>query len=162
MITETASICIEAPATRVWTQLARLEDIALWSEAVREARCEGPRRRGVGAERSCDLVGGVTIHERWTEWDEGRSFAYEGLGIPLVGRAANRWTVEAVGDRTLLSTHAQVVVRGGRVGRLLEPLIAWQARRAGSRALRAFKHLVERGGPPAVRHARLPRAPAGC
>ena len=54
MITLFASVCIEAPATTVWAQLATLEDIQLWSAAVVRARCDGAVTRGVGAERTCD------------------------------------------------------------------------------------------------------------
>lgn len=53
-----SSACIDAPAAQVWTHLARLEDIQLWSDAVVSARCNGPISRGIGAERTCDL--GVT------------------------------------------------------------------------------------------------------
>lgn len=60
-----ASVCIDAPAERVWARLSRLEDIRLWSEAVLDAHCDGALSQGVGAERTCDLGGGITIHERW-------------------------------------------------------------------------------------------------
>jgi hypothetical protein len=70
----------------VWAQLATLEDIQVWSEAVVQARCEGPIAQGVGAERTCELVGNRTIQERWIAWDEGRSFEYEGFGIPMMRR----------------------------------------------------------------------------
>jgi hypothetical protein len=42
MIKLFASACIEAPAELVWAQLAQLQDIQLWSEAVVHARCDGP------------------------------------------------------------------------------------------------------------------------
>jgi hypothetical protein len=154
-------VCVDASAALVWERLARLEDIALWSEPVLAARCEG-KNTGVGAERTCDLRGRVTIRERWVAWEEGRSFTYEGIGLPLVARATNTWTVYPEGTRTLLVTDAQVVLRGGLAGRMLEPLVRFQARRLGRRSLAAFKHLVETGSAPAVRHARLPRAPATC
>jgi hypothetical protein len=48
MIKLFASACIEAPAEVVWAQLAKLEDIQLWSEAVIQARCQGPIAQGVG------------------------------------------------------------------------------------------------------------------
>jgi hypothetical protein len=162
VVSVSASICIDAPADAVWERLARLEDITLWSEPVIAARCEPGRSRGVGAERSCDLRGGMTIHERWLFWDEGRSFVYEGSGIPLVARARNEWIVSQVGDKTLLSSHARVTLKGGRLARLLDPLVAYQSRRMGRLALAAFKFLVETGGPPAVKHARLPAGPTGC
>jgi hypothetical protein len=146
----------------VWTSLARLEDIRLWSEAVLDARCEGAVKRDVGAERTCDLRGGVTITERWLDWDEGRSFTYEGIGIPFVASARNEWSLCPEGAQTLLTSDAQVVLKGGIVGRLLEPLVARQLRRIGPRTLAAFKYLVENGRPPAVEHAKLPGAPAAC
>jgi len=130
------SVCIEAPAREVWARLARLEDIQLWSEAVVAARCEGALSQGVGAERTCDLVGGFTIKERWLAWEEGRSFSYEGIGIPLIARAKNEWTVEPDGERTLLTSRAEVVLKGGVAGRLLEPIIAYQFKRIGPRARR--------------------------
>jgi Polyketide cyclase / dehydrase and lipid transport len=74
MITLSGSVCIGAPAQDVWAHLARLEDIRLWSGAVLDARCEGALSRGIGAERTCDLRGGVTIKERWLAWNEGHSF----------------------------------------------------------------------------------------
>jgi Polyketide cyclase / dehydrase and lipid transport len=146
----------------VWSALARLEDIQLWSEAVVRARCDGKVRRGAGAERTCDLRGGITITERWVAWDDGHSFTYEGSGIPFVARAKNEWTVYPEGDRTLLSSRAEVVLKGGFVGRLFEPIVAHQFNRIGPRALAAFKYLVEHGEPPKVKHARLPRIPVAC
>lgn len=59
MVRLSASVCIDAPAAVVWERLARLEDIGLWSEAVRRARCHGRLARGVGAERTCQLKGNL-------------------------------------------------------------------------------------------------------
>jgi carbon monoxide dehydrogenase subunit G len=162
MVKLSGSVCIEAPADEVWARLARLADIQLWSEAVVEARCEGPLSQGVGAERTCDLRGGITTKERWLAWDEGRSFTYEGLGIPLVARAKNEWTVHAEDEATLLTSRAEVVLKGGLFGKLLEPIVAYQFKRMGPRTLAAFKYLVEHGEPPRVKHSKLPKIPVAC
>lgn len=162
MITLVASACIDAPVDAVWAQLAKLEDIQLWSEAVLDARCEGRLSRGAGAERTCDLRGGITTHERWLAWDEGHSFTYEGIGIPLVERAENTWSVEPDGEQTLLRSEAEVVLKGGPLGRLLEPVLRTQLNRVGPRTLAAFKYLVENGRPPEVKHSKLPRAATAC
>jgi hypothetical protein len=162
VITVSASACINAPTHDVWEALARLEDIRLWSEAVIDARCEGAASRGVGAQRTCDLRGGVTINERWVAWDEGRSFTYEGSGIPLVAHASNEWTVRPAGQQTLLESRATVVLKGGRASRLLEPLVRRQIRRIAPRTLAAFAYLVEHQEAPTVRHARLPRPAVAC
>jgi Polyketide cyclase / dehydrase and lipid transport len=157
-----SSVCVEAPVTVVWSALARIEDIKLWSEVVRDSRCEGPITRGVGAQRTCDLAGGITIRERWLSWEDGRSFTYEGVGLPLIASARNTWTVRPEGEGTLLTSQAEVTVKGGRLGRLLEPLLRLQFERMGPRTLAAFKHLVEHGEPPRIRHAKLPALPADC
>jgi hypothetical protein len=162
LITLEASVCIEAAAGKVWAGLARLEDIRVWSETVLDARCEGPTSRGVGAERTCDLRGGIQITERWLAWDEGRSFIYEGIGIPLVAHAKNEWTLHPEGEKTLLTTKAVVILKGGVVGKLLEPIAAYQFKRMAPRTLAAFKHLVEQGTPPEGRHSQLPRIPVAC
>jgi hypothetical protein len=162
MINLAGSVCVEAPASKVWAGLAELEDITFWCEAVVDARCDGPTSRGVGAERTCDLVGGITIRERWLAWEEGRSFTYEGVGIPLVAQATNEWTVHPEGDRTLLTSRAGVVLKGGFLGRLLEPIVTYQFNRIGPRTLAAFKYLVENGKPPRGKHAKLPKIPVAC
>jgi Polyketide cyclase / dehydrase and lipid transport len=157
-----SSACIDAPATEVWRRLARLEDIRLWSEAILDARCRDGLDHGVGAERTCRLSGGVVIRERWLAWEQGRSFTYEGIGVPIVSSARNTWTVRPEGERTLLTSEAEVVLKGGRLGRLLEPLISRQIERMGRRSLAAFKYLVEHGEPPRVKHAKLAPAPISC
>lgn len=158
MIRLSGSVCMNAPAASVWAWLANLEDIQLWSEPVLRARCQGQLAQGVGAERTCELVGNVTITERWVAWDEGRSFTYEGFGIPLVRRACNVWSVHPEGEQQcLLKSKAKLELKGGPLGRLLEPIMAAMLRRIGSNSLAAFKYLVENGHPYGGKHAELPR-----
>ncbi|MFN8172197.1 MAG: SRPBCC family protein [Candidatus Nanopelagicales bacterium] len=146
MIALEASVCIDAPAERVWRWLADLEAIPLWSAAVLTARCPH-ERTGIGAERVCELRGGVVLRERWLQWDDGHSFTYEGLGIPLVRRATNRWTVTPSGDQTLLSSSAIVELKGGPVVRLLEPAFLRFARRTAAQSLGPLKFLIEHDRP---------------
>jgi hypothetical protein len=163
MIRLSGSVCIDAPAAAVWEQLARLEDIKLWAEPIHRATCEAGRSRGVGARRRCELSGNVVVEERWVAWDEGRSFRYEGFGIPLVKRASNTWSVSPHGERqTLLTSEAEVEIKWGWPGTLLEPLLGFAMRRMAPNSLAAFKYLVEHGRPYEGKHSRLPRAPATC
>jgi hypothetical protein len=162
MIQLFASVCIEAPAEAVWAQLAKLEDIQLWSEAVLHARCTGSVSLGVGAERVCELVGNRMIREHWVVWDEGRSFTYEGFGIPLVQRAVNRWSVVPQGARALLTSEAEVTLQGGMFGRMLEPILGPLMRRMAPNALAGFKYLVEQGHPYSGKFSELPRVPTTC
>jgi hypothetical protein len=162
VIRHSASVCIDAPAAAVWDRLARLEDIRLWSEAVIAARCDPEHSRGVGAERTCRLAGGVTIRERWLEWEEGTGFLYEGIGVPFVAKARNRWTVHPYGDQAMLVSEAEVWLKGGALGRVATPLVSRQIGRIGTRTLAAFKYLVEHGEPPRIRHSRLPVPAPAC
>jgi polyketide cyclase/dehydrase/lipid transport protein len=162
MIRLLATACIDAPPRTVWKQLADLETISRWAPSIRRARCAGALSHGIGAEQTCELVGGLTITERWTAWDEGRSFTYEGSGLPLVKRAMNTWSVRPDADRSLLVSEPLVELRGGALGRMLEPLFAAVFRRMAPRSLAAFKYLVEHGKPSSGRPSRLPRAPVAC
>ncbi|MDR2986294.1 MAG: SRPBCC family protein [Nocardiopsaceae bacterium] len=157
----TMTVCIEAPPPAVWEALARLEDIQLWSRPVVSAVCEPGRERGVGAERACELVGGIKLRERWLLWDEGRSFTYEGIGLPGVEQARNTWTVVPHGEKTLLHTEAAVSLKGGWLSRLVEPVAKLQSKRLGRQSLGAFKFLVENGFTRTKLPARLP-VPASC
>ena len=85
----------------------------------------------------------------------GRSFTYEGSGIPLVASAKNQWTVQPEGGRALLASQSEVELKGGMVGRLLEPLLRRRIDQAAERTLAAFKYLVEHDEAPSVSHAEL-------
>jgi hypothetical protein len=162
MIRLFASVCIEAPVESVWARLAKLEDIQLWSEPVLHASCEGALAQGVGAERICELAGNLTIKERWVAWDEGRSFQYEGFGIPFMKRVTNRWSVLPQGHQSLLTSEAELEIKGGAFGRVLEPIMGPMMQRLAPNALAAFKYLVEHGRPYDGKASELPRAPANC
>jgi Polyketide cyclase / dehydrase and lipid transport len=162
MIKLFASVCIEAPAAIVWARLAKLEDIQLWSEAVLHARCDGAVSQGVGAERTCELAGNFIVIERWVAWEEGQSFTYEGFGIPLMKRAVNRWSVMAHGEQSLLMSEAELEIKGGMFGRILEPILRPLMQRMAPNALAGFKYLVEHGHPYEGKASELPRAPATC
>lgn len=162
MIMVTASICIAAPVEKVCAHLARLEDIQLWSEPVLGARCEAGKTYGVGAERTCDLAGNQVIRERWIAWQEGQSFTYEGFGLPMMRRAVNTWSVQPIADRTLLISEAELELKGGIFGRLLEPMVRLALQRMTANPLAGFKYLVEHGHPYAGKHAELPMTPTGC
>lgn len=105
----------------------------------------------------------MVVEERWTAWDEGRSFRYEGFGIPLVKRAVNTWSVSPHSpQQTLLTSQAEVELKGGWLGRLFEPLMAFAMRKMAPNSLAAFKYLVENGRPYQGRHSTLPRAAVSC
>jgi carbon monoxide dehydrogenase subunit G len=162
MIKLFASAWIEAPAETVWARLAKLEDIQVWSEPVLQARCEGDVLQGVGAERVCDLAGNVTIREHWVAWEEGHSFTYEGFGLPMMKRAVNHWSVIPKGEKTLLTSEAELELKGGVFAKILEPIIGPLIHKMASNALAPFKYFVENGRPYNGKSSELPIAPVIC
>jgi hypothetical protein len=95
-------------------------------------------------------------------WDEGRSFTYEGFGIPLMKRAVNRWSVLPQGEKSLLTSEAELEIKGGVLGRMLEPILGTLMRRMVPNPLAGFKYLVEQGHPYDGVASELPKAPAIC
>lgn len=162
MIKLSTSVYIEAPAHVVWARLAKLEEVELWAEPIIKASCRGERAQGVGAERTCLLAGNITITERWTAWEEGKSYSYEAFGMPIMQHATNHLTVYSQGAQTLLVSEAELQPKWGLFGRLLEPLIRIWVQRLAPNSLAAFKYLVETGEPYSGRHTDLPRPAALC
>ncbi len=143
MMTLRGSVCVDAPVETVWAVLSNLPAIEHWVEAIEHAHCPGPAR-GVGAMRVCELKQ-ATIHETIVDWQEGRSFTYRGLGAPMLQHAQNTWSVEAHGAQTLVTSTAEVVLKGGVFGRVLEPLVRVMSKRLGDQSLAALKYFVEHG-----------------
>lgn len=157
----TSTICIDAPVAEVWRILSDLPAIHQWVTAIERSYCP-TQSRGVGAMRVCELRQ-ATIHETILTWDEGRSFTYQGVGAPMMKRATNRWSVAAHGDRqTLVTSYAEVTLKGGLFGALLSPLVRLMSRRLGARSLASLKYLIEHGTPYAGEPSRLVLGPALC
>ena len=158
----TSSICINAPITKVWDMLSDVENIPLWSSAVTSAKASFVKG-GVGTTRTCVLKNKTTIFEEWIDWRENESYTYQGFNLPLVKSVQNKWSVEALGQQmTLLTTTAEVEMKGGLFGRCLEPLVHIVSAKMGRQALAAFKYLVEENIPFEGNHASLPRPSIIC
>lgn len=155
----TSTVCIDAPPAQVWAVLSNLEGIHLWVRAIQHSYCPG-QSRGVGALRVCELKQ-ATIRETITQWDESRSFTYQGVGAPMMKRASNTWAVSEHEGKTLVTSTAEVELKGGVFGLLLSPLVRTMSTRLGAQSLAALKYLVERGEP-YRESAPLPAAPVSC
>ena len=158
----TRTACIEAPRERVWEVLSDVAGIDLWVHLIESASCEGDQTKGVGTKRICNMKGGMTVTEEWTQWEEGNSFTYKASGAPLMKSAKNRWSLQSVNGKTLLTTESEVELKGGIFGKLLLPLIGMITKRVGSDAMAAFKYLVENGRPFEGKHSSLPRVSPIC
>ena len=160
MIKMAISVCIDAPLEATWAVLSDLERIPLWVPAIRRAHCPATNR-GEGAVRVCEL-NGAKIRETFFAWSEGSSFSYRGEGAPMMKSAVNTWSVERHGKQCLVTSQAEAELKGGAIGRLLEPLARRVFRRMGARSLATLKYLVEHGTPYQGNVRELGPAPAGC
>lgn len=142
-----ASVCIDAPVSKVWGVLSALESIHLWSDSIHRSYCESDQTRGVDAVRVCELGGNVVVKETIITWEEGRSFTYSGQGVPITKRAVNTWSVEEHGHQTLVTSTAEVELKGGFIGRWLEPIMLLLSKQVGHKSLAALKYLIENGKP---------------
>lgn len=162
MITLRNTACIEAPTNKVWSALADLESVDAWVEPIKRARCDGDKSQGVGASRTCDLAGGISIREHWTSWNDGQSFEYTAVGMPLIERATNRWTLHSEDDKTLVVSETEIVLKGGMFGRILEPFMRLPMKALGPRTLASLKYWVENGTRYPGKHSKLRSAPVTC
>jgi carbon monoxide dehydrogenase subunit G len=156
------SVCIDAPKEVVWATLSHLEGIQDWVEQIQHSYCVGDQSRGVDAVRMCELGRNITVRETVVAWDEGSAYTYVGEGVPMVSRAENRWSVQEVGSRTLVTSNASVELKGGMAGRLLEPVVKAMSDRSAQRSLAALKYLVEHGAPSPEPVTKLLPIPANC
>lgn len=156
-----SSVCIEAPASRVWDYLSRIENINDWVPPILRVRIESAQKRGAGVVRACELKK-FTVREEFIEWEEGRSFKYRSVGTPMIEWATNRWTVEPAGSETLVTSEAEIVVKGGFPGRLLEPLVYLAMRVGLPNPLAPLKYYVETGRPFVGDPRSLPTPAAVC
>jgi len=158
----TSTACIEANIAEVWKVLSNIENVSLWIDPIEESFCSGGINRGIGAKRICKLKGNITIYEKWVDWQEGRSFTYEGFDIPLTKSAKNTWSVKQEDDKTLLISEAEIELKGGFLGKLLEPLMIFFSKKMAADSLASFKYLVEEGRPFEGKPSSLARVPVSC
>ena len=82
--------------------------------------------------------------------------------MPIIESATNRWTLYPQGHMTLGVSEAEIVLKGGLFGRLLEPIMRGQMKALGPRSLASLKYLVENGKPYPDIHSELALAPVNC
>ena len=102
------------------------------------------------------------MRETVVAWEERTSFTCTGEGIPFVKRARNRWSVEEVGDQTVVTSSSEIELKGNAAGRLLEPAMRTMSTRMARRSLASFNYPVEHGAPYEGHAKRLLPVPAGC
>lgn len=80
----------------------------------------------------------------------------------MMKSATNLWSVEPRGNLTLVTSSAEIVLKGGAFGVVLEPLVRAIAGRVGNQSLASLKYFVEHGHPHSGTARDLLPAPAIC
>lgn len=103
-----------APPAQVWEQLTSDASIAAWGPATKDVNWTSPRPFGVGTTREVVALGGATMRERFSRWDEGsrHSFAAYESTLPLFNRFAEDYIVEADGADTLFTWVVAIEPKG--------------------------------------------------
>ncbi len=86
---------IAAPPEAVWRAIADFGAVAAWAPAVKEAHWISDARSGVGCGRYVTASTGHTVRQVVTEWEDGRSLAFQ---IPdgmasVIAFLQERWSV---------------------------------------------------------------------
>jgi uncharacterized protein YndB with AHSA1/START domain len=130
------------PPERVWELLSDLEAVERYNPGVRSAAVQGNQRKGVGAERSCELEPGGRVVERVTHWEDGRA-----VGLEVVESDwpihYMRWVtrVDRAGGGSVITQELDYAVKFGPLGWLMDQLMM---RRKLTRTLDSvFKSLVD-------------------
>ena len=76
--------------------------------------------------------------------------------------ANNLNDIASQGARSLLASEAELKLKGGLFGHLLDPILGPLMQRMAPGALASFKYLVEQGRPYSGKASELPRASARC
>lgn len=156
------TICIEAPNNKVWQYLAEVGNIHLWIESIRTSSTENTQTSGVGTIRVCQ-IGKKDFKEKFTSWEEGKSYTYEALNPPAIMKyAENSWRLSPENGKTLLTSEPKVIFKGGILGYIFEFLMRPMINKQMAEALAAFKFLVENGQPYQGKPSKLPRGPLTC
>jgi len=79
-----------------------------------------------------------------------------------VKSAKNTWSVISVNNKTLLTSKAEIEIKGGFIGKLFKPIRLLITTQMGANVMAAFKYLVEEGKPYKGKHSSLARVSVTC
>ncbi len=75
---------LDISAEQAWNVLADFENIHAYAPGIKASPLLGEEKNGVGACRRCDFsMGGMSMTETITAWDEGRSYTVELSEFPM-------------------------------------------------------------------------------
>ena len=146
----TYSTLVDAPTEEVWAAIGDFGNVAKVNPNVSNSYLTSDATDGVGATRHCDLsLYGASVEERITEWVDGEKLAidvYDSNRLPIIEDSTAMMRVDAVGEKTRLTSSLSYSVKYGPVGAVMNRLmLRGQFATAMKRFLAGIKHHVETG-----------------
>ena len=140
-------IVINKPIATVWNVVGtEFANAHLWASALNHSEADGRKINGQVCEsRICDVQGMGRIREKLLEFDaQNHALRYEVVeGFPFfVARGVNRWHLTTEGERTRVSTHAEIVTKG-LIGAIMQPMMKMQMFGLMRKTLEDLKFYVE-------------------
>ena len=149
MLTYSASLDLDQPASTVWEYLIALEQQPLWEAALLEMRQVTPGEPVVGAAFEARRRYGrqEARHEaQIAAIEPGRSVTITQRGGPVT-ESRFTYAVDRLGDgRSRITYRTEAQLRG--LARLLQPILPWVGRAEVRRNLTALERRIAAGIPP--------------
>jgi len=142
------TILIEATPERVWEVLVDAERLPAWNaEVVAVENVTGPLDHAGAGYTQVFTAGGREVRGRF-EIVAAEPFRSREMraSLPMMTRAIGRDTLEPVGEATQLTVELEFELKGGRVARMGEPLLAKRLETALAKSGAALKDLLESDG----------------
>jgi carbon monoxide dehydrogenase subunit G len=141
---------IDAPTDQVWAALADFGNVANYSPGVVSSHSTSEESTGLGATRHCSLaLFGASVEERIVGWNEEELLAidiYETSRFPVVKNAGATFTLETVGEGTILEGVIDYDLKYGPLGSVMHSMsIQKQSDRSWRLFLAGIKQHVETG-----------------
>ncbi len=142
---------IDAPAEKVWEEIADFGNISKFNPSVPTSHLTAEQTQGVGTTRHCDLyVAGASIEERIIDWVDGESYqveVYDGKRVPPTERQVARVSTRPNGpDSSIARMEMEYELKGGLLGKAADKgMMRNQFGKAAGGLLAGLKHYVETG-----------------
>lgn len=124
-------IYIEAPPSRVWAALARLDALHEYDPGIAKSELRSELRSGIGADRQCDIKGGGWFRERVTIWKPERELELTLYDCTLPVRGLrHRYTLTPEHGGTRVDQTQEYTLKYGPIGAALDALLVrrkWDA-----------------------------------
>jgi len=112
MVKITNQVQINAPKSKVWEIVSDFGNVSRWGPLVTQSATLSQNNKGLGAERSCEVLQLGRITEKVIGWDEGNSITIDVKGVPGVYSLVNQSKLSGEGDQTVVTSETEVDIKG--------------------------------------------------